>query len=201
MGSDDWPAPVVVKVGGSLFDLPDLGTRLRRFLRQLAAPHMALVPGGGRIADVVRGLDRCHGLGEEAAHWLALRALTVNAWLLASLLSPPQPPVVGGWQEGTVPWRGEVPVILDAYRFLEADEGRPGALPHTWHVTSDAVAARLAVVAGARRLFLLKSVAIPPGLDWGEAGRRGFVDTHFAQVIAAAPGIEVRSVNLRASQP
>ena len=28
-------------------------------------------PGGGRRADLVRGMDRIHGLGEEKSHWLA----------------------------------------------------------------------------------------------------------------------------------
>src|SRR5437763_15200228 len=76
---------IVVKVGGSLYDLPDLGPRLAAWLETLAGPTL-LVPGGGTTADIVRDLDRCHGLGEAISHDLALRALTMNAWFLAALL-------------------------------------------------------------------------------------------------------------------
>src|SRR5262245_601874 len=80
-------APIcVVKVGGSLYDLPDLRRRLERFLNTLRERAVLLVPGGGRLVDVIRELDRRHVLGKESAHWLALRALTVNAFFLADLL-------------------------------------------------------------------------------------------------------------------
>src|SRR5215475_7098934 len=77
---------VVVKVGGSLFDLPDLGTRLADWLTGLKTPNMLLIPGGGQTANLVRAWDRQHQLGEETSHWLALRALTFNAHFLAGLL-------------------------------------------------------------------------------------------------------------------
>src|SRR5262245_19403362 len=78
--------PIVVKVGGSLYDLPDLGPRLQRWLDALHTRSILIVPGGGALADAVRDLDQIHGLGEETAHWLALRALTLNAYFLAALL-------------------------------------------------------------------------------------------------------------------
>jgi aspartokinase-like uncharacterized kinase len=180
-------APIVVKVGGSLFDLPDLGPRLGQWLTTLAKPEILLLPGGGPTADLIRDLDRTHHLGEEAAHWLALQALSLNAHFLARLLSPFAQPVVieepdvcdSLWRNGRLP-------ILDAHRFARADEGRPGCLPHRWSVTSDSVAARVAVVAGASQLTLLKSATLPEGIDWAEAGRRGFVDAYFAEALRSA---------------
>ena len=62
--------PHVVKVGGSLFDLPGLGPCLRRWLDGLDG-DVILVPGGGPTADVVRTFDRRQVLGQEKAHWLA----------------------------------------------------------------------------------------------------------------------------------
>ena len=79
---------IVVKVGGSLFDHAGLGPALREFVAGLAPADVLLVPGGGPVADAVRELDRVHGLGEEASHWLALRSLDVTAELLLSLTSP-----------------------------------------------------------------------------------------------------------------
>jgi aspartokinase-like uncharacterized kinase len=183
-------APVVVKVGGSLYDLPDLGNRLGRWLEGLGRCRVVLVPGGGPTADVIRTLDGCHGLGEERAHWLALRALTLNAWFLATLL--PHGVVT---DDPTAGPPGSL-AILDAHAFAQADEGRPGALPHNWAVTSDALAARVAVVAGARRLILLKSVTVADGLDWRGAERLGIVDAAFADIVGRH-ALEVRAVNLR----
>src|SRR5438067_12532377 len=74
----------VIKVGGSLFDLPDLGPRLRERLKKLPA-KVLLVPGGGPAGDVVRHYDRLHRLGDELAHWLGLSALALNARFLVSL--------------------------------------------------------------------------------------------------------------------
>ena len=189
------PPLTVVKVGGSLFDLPDLAPRLRRWLDAECAGGVLLVPGGGSSADMVRDLDRRHNLGEEASHWLALRALALNAHFLAALL--PSACVLHdvetcqrAWQENRIP-------ILDVFSFARADEARPGHLPHSWTVTSDALAARVAVVAQARELVLLKSMTIPPSVDWHEAGRLGWVDAVFAEVLGAARDLRVRAVNLR----
>jgi aspartokinase-like uncharacterized kinase len=191
------PSIAVVKVGGSLYDLPDLGSRLRRWLaEQCVDENVVLIPGGGPLADAIRHLDNCHGLGEETSHWLALRALTVNAHFLAALLPPSC--VLGEVADLRCAWEmGQLP-ILDVHEFARGDEGCRGCLPHSWVVTSDALAARVAVVTQARQLFLLKSTTIPAGLDWVEAGRQGLVDPFFAEVLRQAPAdLQVRAVNLR----
>src|SRR5262249_21417457 len=179
----------VVKVGASLYDLPDLGPRLRRFLHTLDG-RIVLVPGGGASADVVRAWDQHHRLGEERAHWLALQALTLNAHFLADLLSIR---VVDDSRE-----RHEGPVVLDVYAFARADELRAGALPHTWEVTSDSIAARRTGVTGAARFYLLKSVTLPAAVSWREVARLGLVDKHFPSALADAGRLDVAFVNLRA---
>ena len=93
LGSGARPA-VVVKVGGSLFDWPDLKSQLPRFLAGLSGKTVVVVPGGGKAADAVRDLDQRFNLGEVISHWLALRALTLNAHFLAELL-----PGIGGQPE------------------------------------------------------------------------------------------------------
>src|SRR5262249_21445135 len=118
-GSDDL---VVVKVGGSLFDLPDLGARLRGWLERLSAVRGLLVPGGGPTADVVRAFDCSHGLGEETAHWLAVRSLTLNAHFLQALV--PGAAVVPRPHDRP-PVRPAL-AVLDPHPFLQEDEGRPG---------------------------------------------------------------------------
>jgi aspartokinase-like uncharacterized kinase len=179
---------LVVKVGGSLYDLPELGPRLRRFLASLGEVDRLIVPGGGVTADAIRAFDRDHHLGAEPSHWLALRACAVNAHFLARLL--PGVPVVA------LPEECCGLGILDPFTFALADEGRPGCLPHHWDATSDSVAARVAVVARAD-LVLLKSITLPEGMSWSEAAAAGHVDTTFPGVVAEG-GLRVRAVNLRA---
>ena len=183
----------VLKVGGSLFDLPDLRARLQRYLDEQTGGRLLLVPGGGPTAQLVRGFDACHGLGEETAHWLALRALTWNAHFLAGLV--PAARIVDHPRDtvGCVS-------VLDAFAFFSRDEHEHPEcrLPHTWAVTSDALAARAAVVGGAARLVLLKSVTIPREMAWTEAGRLGFIDVVFAGVVRTTPALVVEAVNFRA---
>lgn len=178
----------VVKVGGSLFDLPDLGQRLTAWITESGLSSVLLVPGGGPTTDALRQLDRCHRLGEEVSHWLALRALTLNACFLSTLLpvaqivKNPQSARAGGW------------AILDCHSFVFDDERHPDHLPHSWSVTGDSVAAQAARRAQAEKLFLLKSLTVPESKDWHEGARRGWVDAYFPQ---AAAGLNVAIVNLR----
>ncbi len=175
---------IVVKVGGSLFDLADLGPRLRAFLASLPGDWL-VVPGGGAAADVVRALDATHGLGQAVAHWLALRACTLNAHFLQALLPG----------ASVVPWPAAGQAILDPLAFAAADAGTPGCLPSRWEATSDSVAARAAVVAGGE-LVLLKSITVPEGMTWSEAARAGFVDPVLPGIVQRG-GLRVRAVNLR----
>jgi aspartokinase-like uncharacterized kinase len=146
------------------------------------------VPGGGAAVDVVREFTRLHRIGEEDAHWRALRAVAMNAHFLAGLL--PGTPIVehpAGFADG---W-----AILDAHAFARGDESSANPLPHTWAVTSDAVAARAAHVAAARRLVLLKSVTMPSPTCWHEAAQRGWVDPVFAEMVTSE--IDVFAINFR----
>jgi 5-(aminomethyl)-3-furanmethanol phosphate kinase len=176
---------IVVKVGGSLYDLPDLGERLRRFLATLTGPVL-LFPGGGITADAIREFDRVHRLGDEASHWLALAACSLNGRMLAAML--PGTPIVDAPTEGVA--------ILDPYRFAVADEERPGRLPHRWEVTSDSMAARAAIVFGASELVLLKSVRWSSS-HWGEAVCAGVVDPYFEFTLNGRANLSIRVVCCR----
>ena len=74
--------PLIVKVSGSLYDWPELGSRLTAFLGAYPEYQAVLVPGGGAFVDAVRGVDKSHQLGDEVAHWLsnepAPRQLKIN---------------------------------------------------------------------------------------------------------------------------
>jgi aspartokinase-like uncharacterized kinase len=190
---------IVVKVGGSLMDWPELGPRLKDWLSTLLPAQILLVPGGGQTVDVVRDLDRCHGLREESAHWLALRALTVNANFLADILTSLRAMVVADFGECESAWaRNELPV-LDPLPFARKDESQPGRLPHSWSATSDSLAARVGWRIRAQKLILLKSTTVPPEGYWKTDS--DFVDSFFPKIIdqAASAGIalEVSALNFR----
>ncbi len=165
----------VVKVGGSLYDDPGLGPKLRAFLVTVPGPRF-VVPGGGAFADAVRDLDRVHGLGEAAAHRVALASLAAPAAFLAYLV-------------------GDLAEVLDVPAAVSRFEGRHGPIPASWDVTTDSLAAYIAADLGCD-LVLLKSTAIPEGVSWAEAAGRGWVDSHFPAVVARF-GLAVRAVDLR----
>lgn len=129
---------VLYKVGGSLFDLPDLADRLRAVFD--AGDGMALViVGGGAAANLVRDWDQRFQLGDERAHRLAMRSLRLNVHLLQSLLPGSQ--IVSSRNEAHVSVaQGRTP-ILCAEKFLHTEEPDSSLeLPHTWDVTSDSIA-------------------------------------------------------------
>jgi aspartokinase-like uncharacterized kinase len=167
----------VVKVGGSLLDWPELPGRLRGVLDARRSWRHVLIAGGGRAADVVRALDRAHGLGEGPSHALALRALDFTAHALAAVV--PGLAVATRFEELDASWRRDRVPVLAPRPELDADDGSPDALPHAWDVTSDSIAARVSVLLGAASLLLLKSAPLPPGCDRAGAARLGLVDPAF----------------------
>jgi aspartokinase-like uncharacterized kinase len=187
----------VVKVGGSLYDWPMLGERLAAWLMQHDADRVLIVPGGGAAADAIREMDRLHHLGEETAHWLAIRALSLNAHVVRTLV--PECALVSDLTDCRTSCHRLH--VLDAFPFFMADEMRPDCLPHTWQVTSDSLAKRVAVLLQANELVLLKSVDWT-GANWQEAIEAGIVDGHFgAALTGAGTGLRTHIVNLRAWIP
>ncbi|MCI0376297.1 MAG: hypothetical protein L0215_01690 [Gemmataceae bacterium] len=181
---------IIVKVGGSLYDLPRLGGRLRDLIAGLG-PRGLLFPGGGPAANAVRAMDRAQRLGEEASHWLAIHALAVNAQFLRALL--PELPVLEWPRAGDFPgW-----AIAEPYSFAVADEEYAEHLPHTWDVTSDSLALRLAQVVGAAELLLLKSISAPERADWRQLSQDRVVDGYFPQLVEQQTSLRVRLVNFR----
>ena len=173
---------IVAKVGGSLYDWPALGPTLLSWLAAQPEPVL-LVPGGGAAANVVRNWDRVHSLGEDEAHWLAIRSLSLAAHFLHRLL--PALPVV----------EVAIPGILDPYPICRNPPRHwGGSPPHSWSVTSDSLALWVAICSEASKLMLLKSADAPAG-DWTGAG---YADGHF-RVLMTKSSVEVEALNLRSS--
>ncbi|MDD4251893.1 MAG: uridylate kinase [Methanoculleus horonobensis] len=128
-------SPLVVKVGGSLFDRV---VPLLDLFREAGRPVL-IVPGGGKFADLVRRLD----VSEDAAHWMAIAGMEQFGWYIASHGIP---------ATSAVALPSEVAVLLPYCALREIDP-----LPHSWNVTSDTIAAWAARELSAD-LLVLKSV-------------------------------------------
>jgi aspartokinase-like uncharacterized kinase len=125
---------ILIKLGGSLIKTA------RTIIKDLIeytnsnSETIIIVPGGSIFADTVRRVDP----GEESAHWMAVLAMEQYGYYLAdgtgaTLIDSLEIPDIGTY-------------ILLPYRILkEKDE-----LPHTWDVTSDTIAAWVALQLGAR---------------------------------------------------
>jgi aspartokinase-like uncharacterized kinase len=193
---------IVAKVGGSLYDMLDLGPCLARWMASLENSAVLLVPGGGKLVRWIQKAQGEFGFDDKTAHWIAMRALKRNAHFLEKRLALSGKHLKISQFANPRDWTGQA-AILDCHQFLIQDEGTAGCLPHRWEVTSDSIAARAAYVGRAAELVLFKSVDLPGELTWDEAAQKNLVDAYFPCIAGAAkrmhPGLQIRAVNFRNS--
>jgi len=170
-------AVTVLKIGGSL-TASDAALRLMRGLAERRPPGLLIVPGGGAFADRVRATQAQHGLGEQAAHHMALLAMHMVAVLLADL-APGFALAEGPGQFQSAWTQGLTPIWLPAPMVMSAAD-----IPASWDVTSDSLAAWIAERTGATRLVLVKSCTVPAQRDDARAlAAAGVVDACFPRFV------------------
>ena len=139
----------VVKVGGGLGrGAGDDALRgVCATLGELGERHpLLVVPGGAGFADAVRDADRRFGLPATTSHRMAILGMEQFGWLLSELI----PGAVRCADLARAPPAGR-PCSCPPRCPLDA-------LPASWQVTSDSIAAWVADQAGAGRLVLVKEV-------------------------------------------
>ena len=137
----------IVKLGGSHAS----GPHLKDWLAAIAAEAGAvvIVPGGGPFADAVRSAQASMGYDDSAAHAMALMAMAQFGRALMSLnpalrIVASRSAILRALKDRKVPvWSPET-------------MARAAALPETWALTSDSLAAWLAGALGAGHLVLVK---------------------------------------------
>jgi aspartokinase-like uncharacterized kinase len=118
----------------------------------------------------VRDVDRALHLSADASHWMALMAIDQLAEVLADRYAPAT--LVNDAHDVRHMLRVARLPVLAPYRWLrDAD-----ALPRTWDVTSDSIAAWVAGELGARRVVLVKAP--------GASGQ--LVDAYYDRTLHAA---------------
>lgn len=169
----------VVKIGGSYAlsqHLPDILNALNAARRPLV-----VVPGGGPFADTVRAAQSRMGFDDGTAHKMALLAMAQFAEALTGLSSR-LAVAPGVAQIRAALKRGRV-AVWSPWPMTNGLE----ALPASWQLTSDSLAAWLAGRLGARRILLLKHRDAPGrAISLDEAARSGLVDPLFPAYAAAS---------------
>ena len=137
----------IVKLGGS----HAAGPHLKDWLAAISAEagSIAIVPGGGPFADAVRAAQAGIGYDDRAAHAMALMAMAQFGQALESLnpaltLAASRSAIFRALKDRKVPVWSPEPMA------------RAAALPETWDLTSDSLAAWLSGVLGASSLVLVK---------------------------------------------
>ncbi len=165
----------VVKLGGSLASEPHLEGWLAAIAGQAGA--IVIVPGGGPFADAVRANQRLMGYDDRAAHDMALMAMVQFGRALQSLnpalrLTPSYSSIWRTLKDGKVPVWSPIPMAQAA------------ALPESWGLTSDSLAAWLGGALAARRLVLVKHGQFASAaFDADDLAARGVVDPLFPRYL------------------
>lgn len=169
---------LVLKLGGSLLE----NGRLEDVLARVGASErrIVVVPGGGPFADAVRDVQSALGLSDAAAHHLAILAMHQSAHVMVAL--QPRLLAVETLTDIRRAWRsGHIPIWLPLKLAL-----RDPTLPADWSLTSDGLAARLAVRLGGLPVALVKSCRVPQVRSVEELAAAGIVDSVFADIVIRA---------------
>jgi 5-(aminomethyl)-3-furanmethanol phosphate kinase len=164
-----------VKLGGSQAK----GSHIKDWLTAIEAEagSIVIVPGGGPFADAVRTAQTSMGYDDRAAHVMALMAMAQFGCALQSLnpalsLAASRSAILRALKERKVPvWSPE-------------QMARAAALPETWDLTSDSLAAWLAGALGAGRLLLIKHGRFDTEtVDAHDLAARGVLDPLFPRYL------------------
>jgi aspartokinase-like uncharacterized kinase len=167
--------PWVVKLGGSVYNSPELSNWLD-VIAGAGAGKIVLVPGGGPWADEVRAAQKVEGFDDRTAHQKALLAMEQYGHVLAGLRSDLAP-------ASSVRAIREVLLIGKIAMWMPyAMVVNEPSIEESWDVTSDSLAAWLASRLQACGLLLIKSIQMDgPQHGIGELMRRGWVDPAFGR--------------------
>ncbi len=140
-----------------------------------------LVPGGGAFADTVRDEQQRLGFSDEAAHFMAILAMHQTGTMLVDMQPGRLTAAATEAELRGALGRGEVPVWM-ALSMAMTDPH----LPRDWSLTSDGLAAWLALQLRIPEVWLVKSATVPAGATLPSLVAQEIVDPVFADIVARA---------------
>jgi aspartokinase-like uncharacterized kinase len=143
---------LVVKIGGSLYNTPELKKWLSVLTKSSKHHKVIIVPGGGPFADTVRKAQKDMHISDSSAHHMAILAMAQYGLLLNALAPSSQlfyyPSSDDLTSVGLSIWIPTDSLLNNK------------AIPHQWNVTSDSLALWLAQQINADQLCLIKRVRV-----------------------------------------
>lgn len=163
---------IVVKLGGSLYNTPELRLWLTALADYSTQQSILIVPGGGPFADQVRRAQELHHFNDDIAHHMALIAMKQFGLLLHSLSAKCQ--LINGLETPSAPFSIWLP---NDDLLLESE------LKKSWDISSDSIALWLANKFNAEQLFLIKRPSIQTA-SIAELTSSSVIDAGFAQLFS-----------------
>lgn len=171
---------IVIRVGGSLLDLPELHSRISQLVHILPPARILLITGGGHAAETIRELDQRFAIHPRLAHWQAIAAMSFNAEVLVR--TGQHLKVVTDTETANKVWEANCIPVLNPLAWLRGPGCKFAAsLPESWQVTSDSIAAAVLQAWNGQRLILGKSCS-PPAENIRDLAAAGAVDQHLPQI-------------------
>jgi len=162
----------VLKIGGSLFRYSrEIIQFLKRFSYENAL-NIVVVPGGGPFASFVRKIAFENDVSDDAAHWMAVLAMHQYAFFFTDSFTDSASTDSSRRHKSTDDSKDSTERKVFVERVDEIHAAKKGIsvflpfqllreddrLEHSWNVTSDTIAAFVAMRLGAKRLVKLTDV-------------------------------------------
>lgn len=187
----------VIKLGGSLLDLPDLRSRMFDWLASLTPANNLILVGGGELVESMRSLDSLHRFDPSWVHWRCVELLSLTHQIVQQLV-PEFDSIDDASQLSefvrvtrSQPMTALVQCVA-FYNPMHPDE----RLPEHWETTTDSLSCLLAEKVDAEELLLLKSTsASDENAEPALWRREGLVDAAFEAVAGSVE--KIRLVNFR----
>lgn len=162
---------IVVKLGGSLYNTPELKRWLQILADSSISTPIVIVPGGGPFADQVREAQTLHHFNDTVAHHMALIAMKQFGLMLTALEAKCQPFNALKPEQALSVWLPDDSLLSDL------------VLSKSWDLTSDSLALWLASKLEAEQLFLIKHVQVStPSIQ--QLTTQNVIDRSFAGLFA-----------------
>jgi aspartokinase-like uncharacterized kinase len=167
----------VVKIGGSLYDTPELKKWLKQLAKAAKDDSIIIVPGGGPFADTVRDAQKKWRFDNQQAHHMALLAMAQYGILMHGL----QQQSTLFYFQPSSPHPTGLNIWIPNEELL-----KQSSIAQNWDVTSDSLALWLSQQLTAKQLCLIKRVR-PRTNSIRQLTESNLLDKEFGPLFAQQP--------------